>query len=492
VRALPEAQPLRPLRAEVQAPGKQQNTSNQPASHGGLVRGMGLPQSTAANMLNMIGIGPFITIPLILSTMGGPQAMLGWVLGLLLAICDGLVWAELGAAMPGAGGSYIYLREAFGPRKWGGLMSFLFIWMIVFIAPLSAASAAVGFSNYLKYLWPAMTHMQAILVAVAVCAAVTALLYRNIESVGWLSVAMLWVVVLTTFWVIGAGLTHFNTERVFSFPPGAFRLDRGFFQSLGAATLIAIYDYGGYSNICYLAGEVKDPPRTIPRAVILSLLFVAVIYLLMSTSVIAVVPWQEAARSTAIASDMLARLYGRWAGVTVTVLVLWTTFAALFALMLGYTRIPYAAAADGRFFSAFARLHPRGRFPHVSLLALGGVSMALCVFQLEEIIKALIVIQIAVQVLAQIVAVTFIRRYRPDIHRPFNMWLYPLPSVVAFGLWSYVLVTSGWRYIGAGFAVLAAGILLFLWRAHARREWPFGSGEAPMEEAERATADERR
>ncbi len=448
---------------------------------------MGLPQATAANMLNMIGIGPFITIPLILSTMGGPQAMLGWVLGLLLAICDGLVWAELGAAMPGAGGSYIYLREAFGPRTWGGLMSFLFIWMIVFIAPLSAASAAVGFSNYLKYLWPGMTHTQSVLVAVAVCGAVTALLYRNIESVGWLSVVMLWVVVLTTLWIIGAGLTHFNAARVFSFPPGAFRLDRSFFQSLGAATLIAIYDYGGYSNICYLGGEVKDPPRTIPRAVILSLLFVAAIYLLMSTSVIAVVPWQEAARSTAIASDMLARIYGGWAGTAATVLVLWTTFAALFALMLGYTRIPYAAAVDGRFFSAFARLHPRGRFPHVSLLVLGAVSMALCVFDLEAIIKALIVIQIAVQVLAQIVALTFIRRYRPDIRRPFQMWLYPLPSVVAFALWSYVLVTSGWRFIAGGFAVLLAGIVLFLWRARVQREWPFRPA-AEAGHGEKATA----
>lgn len=441
----------------------------------GLIRGMGLPQATAANMLNMIGIGPFITIPIILATMGGPQAMLGWLLGLVLAVCDGLVWAELGAAMPGPGGSYIYLREAFNPRTWGRLMSFLFIWMIVFIAPLSAASAAVGFSDYLKYLWQDMTPPASVLVAMAVCAAVTALLYRNIKSVGWLSVAMLAVVVLTTFWVIGAGLIHFNIRRVLSFPPHAFRLDASFFQALGAATLIAIYDYGGYSNICYLAGEVKDAPRTIPRAVILSVVAVAAIYLLMSTSIIAVVPWQEAMKSSAIASDMLGRLYGNWAGTAVTVLILWTTFAALFALMLGYTRIPYAAAADGRFFSIFARLHPTGRFPHVSLLVLGAASMLLCVFKLQEIIKALIAIQIVVQVLAQIVAVTFIRRYRPDIPRPFSMWLYPLPGIVAFGLWSYVLVTSGWRYIAAGMGVLLAGMALFFWRSRVKGQWPFAA-----------------
>ncbi len=193
----------------------------------------------------------------------------------------------------------------------------------------------------------------------------------------------------------------------------------------------------------------------------------------MSTSVIAVVPWQEAAKSTAVASDMLARLYGAWAGTAVTLLILWTTFCALFALMLGYTRIPYAAAVDGRFFSVFARLHPTGRFPHVSLLVLATTSMVLCVFNLEAIIKALVAIQIAVQVLAQIVAVTFIRRRRPDIHRPFEMWLYPLHSIVAFGLWTYVLLTSGWRYIATGFAVLFVGMGLFLWWSRVNQEWPF-------------------
>jgi len=424
-------------------------------------------------MLNMIGIGPFITIPIILSTMGGPQAMLGWLLGLLLAVCDGLVWAELGAAMPGAGGSYVYLREAFGPQTYGRLMSFLFIWMTVFIAPLSAASAAVGFADYLKYLWPGMTHLQGVLVAALVCALVTALLSRDIQAVGWLSVAMLVVVVLTTAWVICAGLTHFNVKQVFNFPPGAFTPNRAFFQALGAATLIAIYDYGGYNNICYLAGEVQDAERNVPAAVVLSVVLVAMIYLLMSTSIIAVIPWYEAAKSTAVASEMLGRLYGTWAGKAVAVLILWTTFAALFALLLGYTRIPYAAAADGEFFSIFARLHPQGRFPHVSLRVLGAASIALCGFNLDVIIKALIVIQIVVQVLAQIVAVTMIRRYRPDIQRPFRMWLYPVPGVVAFALWSYVLATSGWQYILSGFAVLFVGVGVFVVRSKVKQQWPF-------------------
>src|SRR5437879_11755952 len=121
-----------------------------------LVRGIGLGSATALNMIDMIGVGPFITIPLIVTAMGGPQAMLGWVLGAVLAICDGLVWAELGAAMPGSGGSYRYLREIYGPQKLGRAVSFLFIWQLSFSAPLSIASGAVGLSQYAAFFWPGL------------------------------------------------------------------------------------------------------------------------------------------------------------------------------------------------------------------------------------------------------------------------------------------------------------------------------------------------
>jgi len=322
--------------------------------------------------------------------------------------------------MPGAGGPYIYLREAFNRHTWGRLLSFLFIWEVVLIAPLSAASGGVGFAAYLKYFWHDMTPLESRLVAMAVCAAVTILLYRGIKSVARLGVAMLVVVLSTVAWVIVAGVTHFSFARAFSFPPHAFDVTPSFVQALGAATLIAIYDYGGYNNICYLGGEVKEGARTIPRAIILSIVAVAALYLLMSTSIIGVIPWREAMHSTSIASDLLARVYGSWAGAAVTVLILGATFAALFALMLGYSRIPYAAAIDGAFFRPFARLHPKERFPHVSLVVIGAASVALCWFSLEAIIKALIVIQIVIQSLAQVVAVTAIRRYRRDIGLPFG------------------------------------------------------------------------
>jgi amino acid transporter len=119
-----------------------------------LQRRLGLLQSIALNMSNMIGVGPFITIPLLMSALNGPLSMLGWGVALVVCMADGLIWSELGAAMPGSGGTYIYLREAFGPAKWGRLMAFLFIWQFVFSGPFEIASGYVGFSQYLQYVWP--------------------------------------------------------------------------------------------------------------------------------------------------------------------------------------------------------------------------------------------------------------------------------------------------------------------------------------------------
>ncbi|MBV8819753.1 MAG: amino acid permease, partial [Acidobacteriaceae bacterium] len=259
-----------------------------------LVRGVGLWGATSANMLNMIGVGPFLTIPLILASMGGPQAMLGWLLGAVVAVCDGLVWAELGAAMPNTGGPYRYLLEAYGPHSFGRMMRFLFLWQIVCTGPLSVASGAVGFSQYAQFLWPAMSELEGKLLAMAVCAVATFLLYREIRDIGRLSVA-LWVVVAgTVAWITASGLWNFNSAQAWSFPSHAFDLSRGFLYGLGGATLIAMYDYGGYNNVSFFAGEVKDPGRNIPRSILFAVFGVAAVYLVMNITILGVVPWREA------------------------------------------------------------------------------------------------------------------------------------------------------------------------------------------------------
>jgi len=443
-----------------------------------LQRRLGLLEATSANMLEMIGVGPFITIPLILTTMNGPQAMLGWLLGALVAVCDGLVWAELGAAMPGTGGPYRYLSEAFGPKRLGRLMSFLFIWETVCLAPLSIGAGAVGFAQYTKFLWPHMNWWEGKVVAVAVCALITILLYRDIHSVGRLSIVLWVVVIFTALAVTAAGIANFHLSRVLDFPPHAFAFSRPFFVGLGGATLLAMYDYGGYNNACFFAGEIKRPEYAIPRSILVSILLVGILYLTMNVSIIGVIPWRDAMHSTFIVSDLMQRVYGSTVAKVMTAFVLFTTFASLFAVLLGYSRVPYAAAVDGRFFSVFGRLHPTRNFPWVSLIFMGITSAVASLLDLSDLITALVVIQVLVQFMAQVVAVTMIRRYRPDIQRPFQMWFYPVTSVIAFAGWAFILAASGLKFILWGIALIAVGIAAYLWRARVQAEWPFGPTEA--------------
>lgn len=438
-----------------------------------LERRLGSGAAISANMLAMIGVGPFLTIPLLLESMHGPQAMLGWILGAVVAICDGMVWAELGAAMPESGGAYRYLLEAYGPRGPGRLMSFLFLWQLVALAPLTMASGAVGFSQYALYLRPSMTDWQGKLLAMIVCLVACALIYRPIARVGRLSIAIWCVVMLAALWIIADGLLHARLSLITDVPPGAFKLSRGFWMGLGGATLYALYDYGGYNTVCYVGGEVVRPAITIPRSILGAIAAVALLYLAMNFSIIGVVPWREAMQSKYIVSDFIARLHGPRAGAGMTTLILATAFASVFAGMLGLSRVPYAAAADGRFFRVFARLHPTGHFPSFAVVYIGIASAGASLLDLDALLKASTVIQTMIQSLGLVVAVTMLRRTRPDILRPFHMWLYPLPSVIAFAGWTFIVVTSGVTYILSGLGLLALGIAAYLWRARRRGEWPW-------------------
>lgn len=469
-----------------------------------LVRGIGLGSATALNMIEMIGVGPFITIPLIVTAMGGPQAMLGWVLGAMLAICDGMVWAELGAAMPGSGGSYRYLKEIYGPQKLGRLVSFLFIWQLSFSAPLSIASGAVGLSQYAAFFWPGLEHiwstrtwslhlplagtlqltwvaMPATLLAIGVCGLTAFLLYRRITAISRLT-KLLWAGVMGTIgWIIFTGITHFNAHQAFDLPPGAFSLSRDFFHGLGLAMLIAAYDIGGYYNVCFLGDEVKEPGKNIPRALLLSILAVVCLYIVMNVGILGVIPWRELTHSgTAnsklyVVSTLMERVYGHKAASVVSVLVMWTAFASVFSLTLGYSRVPYAAALDGNYFRAFARVHPVYQFPYVSLLALAGVAALFCFLRLADLIAALIVIRILLQYLVQAVGLIVLRVRRPEMPRPFRMWLYPVPALIASASFIFILVSrKGFlREIRYAAVILVAGVFVYCVRAWRRGEWPF-------------------
>ena len=439
-----------------------------------LQRKLGLLNATSINMSNMIGIGPFITVPPILMTLGGPQALIAWLVGAVIAMADGLVVAELGASLPGSGGPYVFLKESYGRARWGKLMAWLFIWQFLFSGTLEIASGSIGMVQYLTFLWKdlAAHPWRMKLLAAAISAVVMLSLYRKVQDVARLML-ILWITTLaTTGWVIVTGLLHANPGLAFDFPPDAFKLNWAFLIGLGNGTVLVLYNYLGYYQVCYLGGEVKRPERTIPYAVILSILGVTAVDFLLSFSFVSVVPWREMVQTgspayNAVASVFMGRIYGPWAAILISILIPFTAFASVFALMLGYSRVPYAAALDGAFFRWFGKLHPRGEFPHRSLVLVGVLCVVASFFGLVEIITALVLARVLVVFVGQIIGLLIFRKRRPEAPRPFRMWLYPLPALLALAGWLFAFVSpalspGGWRMMAYALGTLAAGLFAYL------------------------------
>jgi amino acid transporter len=444
-----------------------------------LPRRFGLVQATALNMINMIGIGPFITIPLLMTGMGGPHAMLGWLVALVIVLCDGMVWSELGAAMPRSGGSFGYLREAFGPATFGRYMGFLFVWQFVLSGPLEIASGYIGFARYFGYIWGDLTPARVLLIVTTVGVLNIALLYRRIGSIGTITVS-LWIgTLIATAGVIVTGALHFDRRIAFDLPPDAFSFSLGFLVGLGAASRVGVYDFLGYYDVCYIGDEVRNPGTVIPRSILVSTICVALIYVAINLSIIGIVPWREFVPADAhpasdfVVSALMEKIYGSRIASLFTLLVLWTAFGSVFALLLGYSRVPYAAAREGYFFSVFGRLHPTKGFPYVSLLVLGLLAIVCSFFPLGIVIDALIATRILVQFVGQIAGVILLRRRRPEMPRPYRIWLYPATTIVALVGWLFIFATTGVTVMLFGIGVLVLGSAAFLLWSYRLRQWPF-------------------
>jgi len=441
---------------------------SEPALH----RRLGVLNATSINMSNMVGIGPFITIPLILRTLGGPQSYLSWLVGVIIALADGLVVAELCAALHAAGGTYVFIREGFGPRTWGRMLAFLFIWQLLFAGPLEIASGNIGLAQYLRVFWPSMTDFQMKLAAAGVGVVLIIALYRKITDIAKIMLGLWTVMIVTTGWVVLTSIARFNPGVAFELPPNAWQFDLNFLGGLGQGTANVLYLFLGYYQVCYLGAEVKEPGRTIPRAVVYSILGVTVIDVAMAFGFIGVVPWREGMQSESIGSVFMGRVYGPWAGYVLAGLIIVTAFASLYALLLGYSRVPYAAAQDGVFLRWFAKLHPQ-EFPHRSLLLIGIGAILASFFSLQDVILALMGARIVIQFNAQVIALFLIRRNRPDIQRPFRVWLYPLPPLISLAGYLYVFASLGLKFILFGLLTLLAGAGVYLIMAWRQREWPF-------------------
>ena len=459
-----------------------------PSTSPQLRRKIGPFQATTLNMSQMVGIGPFITIPAMIVAFGGPQAVVGWIAGAVLALADGLIWAELGAAMPGSGGTYLYLREAFKHRT-GHLMPFLFVWSAVLFIPLVMSTGVIGFVQYLGYLAPGMNDLTGTLVGLGLIAIIVAVLWRRIESLGKLTVVLWAIMIATVLTVIVACFTQFNLSQVMTFPAGAFDIrSGGFWISFVAGLTIGIYDYLGYNTSAYMGAEMKNAGRTIPRSIVYSVLGIMVIYLLTQIGILGVVKWQEMLVTDSMAyksvvSLALQRTWGVGAANVVTVFILITAFASLLVGLLAGSRVPYDAARDGVFFRVFAKLHPTKEFPVAGLIAMGVMTAAGFLIgratNIAALIQLLTAVMVLVQAMGQVCAVVVLRRGRSDLVRPYKMWLYPAPVAIAGLGWLAIFLYSdinapGLHPMELSLAWVAVGGVCFLGWAKRERTWPFG------------------
>jgi len=459
------------------SPSTGATTPRQPA----LERQIGPLQATAINMTQMCGIGPFVTIPAMVATFGGPEAMFGWIVGALLALADGLIWAELGAAMPGAGGTYIYLREAFQYRT-GRLMPFLFVWSAVLFIPLIMSTGIIGLVQYLGYLIPGVTDdggntLLGKAIGVGITLIIMAALFRKIGQIGKLTTVLFVVMLVAVFSTIIAAYSHFSGAQAFAFSPGAFGSHGTFWAGLGAGLIIAVYDYLGYNTTAYLGAEMRDPGRTIPRSIVFSILGIMSIYFLLQIGVLGSLPLEEIKASTSVASSVLEQAWGSTAAQIITVLIVVAAVGSVFAGLLGGSRVPFEAARDKVFLTVFAKLHPKLNLPTAGVIAMGVITIIGSLFTLTTIINAAVATLVIIQSLAQVAAIVVLRRRQPNLQRPYRQWLYPVPTIVALVGWVYVYYSATWLSIALSLGWIVIGCVAFLVYAKAETTWPFGPKE---------------
>lgn len=439
-----------------------------------LNRKLSLLPATAINMIDMVGIGPFITLPMVIGIMNGPWFLYAWIAGAILSFLDATIWSELGTTFPKAGGSYNFLKEAYGHNTVGKYMSFLFVWQTMFQAPLVIASAAIGFSAYFSYLYPLDPIYQKALSGGMVLLIIL-MLYRKIESIGKLSIGLGVIVIGTILWIIGSAILHGNFSEPLTHINDQIELNKGFAFALGMASVKSIYSYLGYYNVCHLGSEIIDPQKNIPRSMFISILCIAALYIGMNMAVVSVVPWQEAKDSPFVISLFMERLAGTAAAKVVTALILIIAFSSVFSATLGYSRIPYAAAQDGAFFKIFAKVHPQKNFPHISLLFLGCIAFFFSLlFKLSDVISAILAMRILIQFIGQGIGLLVLRSSGKlkNINR-FKVPLYPLPVIIALASWIGILISTGFKMIITGIFAIILGSCVYFILAYKRKQWPF-------------------
>ncbi len=441
-------------------------------SEANLSRRISLLQGSAINMIDMVGIGPFVVMSFVVQQLNGGYFLYAWIAGAVLSTIDGMVWSELGATFPLAGGSYNFLKEGFG-EKWGKPMSFLFVWQTMIQAPLVIASAAIGFAQYFNYIMP-LNEIESKIVSGGVVMLIVGLLYRKIEAIGKISV-LLWTGVFVIMgWIIIGALMHGNFIAPVEHINDGLVLNKAFATGLGFACVKSVYSYLGYYNVCHLGGEIINPEKNIPRSMFISIAVICFLYLMMNISVASVLPLHDMAASKFVVSEYINAIAGPTAALVATGIILWVAFASMFSATLGYSRIPYAAAKDGAFFAVFAKLHPTKNFPYVSLLILGAVAFIFSLlFKLSDVITAILAMRILIQFVGQAIGLLLLHKRKGKLFFKWKMPLYPLPVILAIAMWLFIFYSTEGKMMLIAGCIIFAGVIAYLIKAAYKKEFPF-------------------
>jgi amino acid transporter len=429
-----------------------------------LARRLGLWSSIGLVIGVTIGSGIFRTPATIAARVPDPMLMMGvWLLGGLISLCGALAVAELAASLPHTGGWYVYLREG-----WGRLAGFLFGWSELVLIRASACGAiATVFSEYLLRSLgsdPAAHESATDYLAAGAIVGAAVLNIRGVQigaTIAGLSTiakfGALTFLVLASFLLgggAGASLSHFT--------PTSAPVDAGLF---GLALISVLWAYDGFADVSFAAGEVKDPQRTLPRAIVTGTLAIVAIYLAANAAYLYVIPLEGVAQSRLIAADTMQAIFGQFGVTLVSVVVMISALGALTAVMLAAPRVFFAMADDGLFFRTVARVHPRYKTPYVAITLAAVLGVAFVLTRSFEQLADTFVLSIW-PFYGIAIAGLYRLRQRPDVPRPYRVPGYPvLPAVFVLGVIYLVgnaLVTDP-LWTGVTFAIVLAGVPVYYW-----------------------------
>lgn len=427
-------------------------------------RELSLKYATILNIIDMVGIGPFVTLPIIMLVFPGQWSIVPWIIGAIISLLDGFIWSELGSRWPKAGGSYVFLQKIY-TSKFGRFFAFLYSLQTSLHLPFVLTSACLGLINYLRYLIP-LDYWQGKFIMIAMIVIIIFLLYRNILKIGkigyWLSFfvfGMLLFTIFTGFISFDANTLHQNTQ---SFKPLGEFWSFAFWFAMGNATTKTVYSFLGYYNVCHIGSEIKSPEKNIPKSIMISIIVIAVLYLAMQFSVSGAIPQSWITdENVPVVSLLMEKVYGRSVAVGTSFVIIIIAISSLFALFLGYSRIIYTSATEGFHFKFLTHLHPKHHFPDYILLFFGAIAIVFCFIfdQPSDVFKFIVVSRIFIQFIPQAIGIIYMRMNKVDYEGLFKMPLFPIISVIS---WLFIFFTTGLKYSIFGLGLFAIGGILYV------------------------------